>query len=304
MTGTDSTSNPVPGEAQDGGNPDRRAVLKKAGAVGIAAAWAVPAVQTLGMPGAAAQGSPAPPRETGTITGQVTNATNANPIQGATVTVDSGQSATTDAGGNYTITGVPAGNHNVTASATGFISSTQNTTVPPSGTVVLNFGLAPASSGAIRAVLSWGSSPSDLDLHVSGPVYGGSSSRFHVYYAHAAERDGTNDPYCELDVDDVTGNGPETQTITISNSEGNYVAGVYRVWVHNFSRSTFDGSGATINLFDLSTQRGSFAQSAVGDPSDDQDIWKVVEFTIADDGTMSLVTPAQTMEDGDQTFVW
>jgi uncharacterized protein YfaP (DUF2135 family) len=289
------------------GQFSRRTMLKRAGAAGVATAWAVPVVQTLGMSGAAAQGSPPPNTQTGTLTGQVTDASDASPIQGATVTVNStGQSTTTDASGNYTIANVPAGSQSVTASATGYISATQSTTVPASGTATLNFALSPAPTGTgeIRAVLSWGATPSDLDLHVSGPVSGApSSTRFHVYFGNPNVRDADNDPYCELDVDDTDGNGPETQTITISVDEGNYVAGDYHVWVHNFSGGSFAGSGATLNLFDKTTQRGSFAQDAVvGD--DSRRIWKVANFTIDDAGNMTVVTPVQAMDDGNSGSVF
>jgi uncharacterized protein YfaP (DUF2135 family) len=257
------------------------------------------------MSGAAAQGSPPPNTQTGTLTGQVTDASNAAPIAGALVTVQTtGQNATTNGTGHYTINNVPVGSHNVTASATGYLSATQSTTVPAGGTTTLNFALSPAPTGTgeIRAVLSWGAIPRDLDLHVSGPLSGGGPGRFHVYYAHSAQVDGSGDPYCQLDVDDVNGNGPETQTITISDSEGNYVAGDYHVWVHNFSGdATFEPSGATINLFDKTTQRGSFAQSAVVNPlngTDDQRIWKVVNFTIDDAGNMTVVAPVQEMDTG------
>jgi uncharacterized protein YfaP (DUF2135 family) len=261
-------------------------------------------VQSLGMSGAAANGSPQP-TGTGTLTGQVTDASNAAPIAGALVTVQgTGQSDTTDASGNYTILNVPAGSRTVTASAAGYISSTQTTTVSDGGTTTLNFALSPAPTGTgeIRAVLSWGAIPRDLDLHVSGPLASPGSGRFHVYFAHSAQVDGSGDPYCQLDVDDTNGNGPETQTITISNSEGDYVAGDYHVWVHNFSGdATFEPSGATLNLFDRFTQRGSFAQSAVVNPTngtDDQRIWKIVNFTIDDAGNMTVVAPVQAMDDG------
>jgi uncharacterized protein YfaP (DUF2135 family) len=262
-------------------------------------------VQTLGMSGAAAQGSPPPNTQTGTLTGQVTNAANGSPLAGALVTVQTtGQSATTNGTGHYTINNVPAGSHNVTASSTGYLSATQSTTVPAGGTTTLNFALSPAPTGTgeIRAVLSWGAIPRDLDLHVSGPVSGSSSARFHVYYNNRSVRDADNDPYCELDVDDVDGNGPETQTITVSVDEGNYVAGNYHVWVHNFSGGSFAGSGATLNLFDKTTQRGSFAQDAViGD--DSRRIWKVVNFTIDDAGNMTFA-PVQAMDDGSATSVF
>ena len=50
-----------------------------------------------------------------------------------------------------------------------------------------------------RVILTWGSSPSDLDSHLEGPGY-------HVFYSN---KTGKN---AELDVDDTTSYGPETVT--------------------------------------------------------------------------------------------
>ena len=65
-------------------------------------------------------GASPPPATTGSIAGVITDNSNGNPIQGATAGADSGQSDTTDATGNYTLTGVPTGSRTVTVSATGF----------------------------------------------------------------------------------------------------------------------------------------------------------------------------------------
>lgn len=303
MTEKDSGPDPLSNAVDGSGQPSRRSVIKRAG---IATVWAVPTVQTLNMVSAAAAGSPPPdPTGSGTITGQVTDASNGSPIPGATVSVDTGESDTTDGSGMYTIPNVPAGNREVTAQAVGYLSSTRSAIVTDGNTTVVNFALAPAGGGAIRAVLSWTAIPRDLDLHVSGPVSGNPGARFHVYYSNAAVRDDTGDPYCELDVDDVDGNGPETQTITVSDSEGDYVAGTYRVWVHNFSdqyddNNTFASGDISLTLFDRNSQVGSYSQSAAtGD--DSKFIWLVVQFHVDDAGNVSAVTPLQTMADGSES---
>ena len=66
---------------------------------------------------------------TGSVSGNVTNAEGGSPIQGATVSVDTGQSADTDENGDYTISGVPTGDRSVTASGAGFYSETTAATV-------------------------------------------------------------------------------------------------------------------------------------------------------------------------------
>ncbi len=85
---------------------------------------------------------------TGSITGVVTDSNGGAPIQGASVSVDSGQSATTDAGGNYTLTNVPTGSRTVSASAAGYEPVTpQSTTVTDGGTSVVNFSLTATPTG-------------------------------------------------------------------------------------------------------------------------------------------------------------
>jgi len=83
--------------------------------------------------------------------GTVTNALTAGPILGATVTAN-GYSATTDAGGHYTITDVPPGTYTVTASATGYESASQHTiTVVAGESATVNFALRVTSAVAITA---------------------------------------------------------------------------------------------------------------------------------------------------------
>lgn len=162
----------------------------------------------------------------GMIQGTVLNATNNNPISGATVQVSGGQSATTDASGNYTIT-LDAGTRAIFASMSGFYTS--NVTilrVQSSQTVTQNFSLAPefvSGSGRIRLVLSWGQTPNDLDSHLLTPGGG------HV--AYYARGDSTSSPYAVLDVDDVSGFGPETITIY------QFQTGTYKYFIHNYSGS-------------------------------------------------------------------
>ncbi len=81
---------------------------------------------------------------TGVIAGKVTNAAGKG-IRGATVTVDgTGQSATANPAGRYKIQGVPAGEHDVTASATGYVSQSQPVTVYEGQTTTVNFALPPS----------------------------------------------------------------------------------------------------------------------------------------------------------------
>jgi hypothetical protein len=81
----------------------------------------------------------------GSITGSVKN-TSGGAIAGASVGFGGG-TATTDANGNYTLTGVPVGTVQLVASASGFQSVTQSVTVSGGNTSTANFTLSAAAAG-------------------------------------------------------------------------------------------------------------------------------------------------------------
>ena len=85
------------------------------------------------------------PIPVGSIEGVVTNADDDAPISGATVSLDTGRSTTTDADGSYTITDVLTGQRSVTASAQGFESLTETVNVVDGETSALNFALTPVT---------------------------------------------------------------------------------------------------------------------------------------------------------------
>lgn len=88
------------------------------------------------------------PPATGNVSGTVTSSAGGAPIGGATVQVDSGQSATTAGNGSYTISGVPTGSRIVTASAPGFQAANQGVNVNENQTATANFSLDPAPAGS------------------------------------------------------------------------------------------------------------------------------------------------------------
>ncbi|HPG34641.1 MAG TPA: choice-of-anchor J domain-containing protein, partial [Lentimicrobium sp.] len=194
--------------------------------------------------------------EGGTLTGQVTDAFNGQPIPNAQVSV-AGLSANTDEVGNYTITGIPAGvltadfaanitsgeaplnvnfsdyssdgSHIVSCSKTGYITYVNNNVnIPPNGTLNLNISLSSAlSGGQMRFVLNWGATPEDLDSHLLTPEIEGST--YHVSYSDKGSS--TEAPYAALDHDDIDSYGPETVTIY------DFFTGTYKYFIHNFSES-------------------------------------------------------------------
>ncbi len=80
----------------------------------------------------------------GTVTGTVLDE-NGNPVSGATVTADTGQSTTTDANGNFSLD-VPMGARTLTISKDGYDATTLNATVVPGESVNLPPVTLPKSS--------------------------------------------------------------------------------------------------------------------------------------------------------------
>jgi len=170
---------------------------------------------------------------TSTLTGMVSNALNGDPVPGALVSV-AGLSATTDAGGNYTINNVPAGalvanfnadntagtaplailftdqstenSNTVTCSKAEFITyNNSQVVIPIGGSLTLNISLSPIlAAGNMRFVLNWGAEPSDIDSHLNTPDIEGQS--YHIYYND--EGSATEAPYALLDYDITSGYGP------------------------------------------------------------------------------------------------
>lgn len=87
--------------------------------------------------------TPEPGGGTGTIKGTVTDANTGARLGGVLVTTDTGQSATTNNGGKYTLNNVPEGNRTVTASRTGYVTQQQPATVVAGQTTTVNFALVP-----------------------------------------------------------------------------------------------------------------------------------------------------------------
>lgn len=99
----------------------------------------------------------------GTLTGTVSRSADGSAVAGATITV-AGTSLTTTIGstGGYTLSGVPAGNETVTASATGFQSASQTVSVSIGGTTSCVFSLAAATVSGPSSTILWNGANSYL----------------------------------------------------------------------------------------------------------------------------------------------
>lgn len=224
----------------------------------------------------------------GVISGAVRDATNNTAIAAATVELRSGAnnvtgtviaSGPTSANGLYAFPPQPAGTYTVLAAKVGYVDNAVVVTVQGANVTAPTVFLSPAGNNvAWRFVLTWGATPQDLDAHLTGPIQN-SQVRFHVYYPVQQRGSLVQSPFALLDIDVVTGLGPET--ITMSQE----VAGTYRYYVDNFSQeSPLRTSGALVKVY-----KGNALFAQYAPPPQDGSIWIVFEIA---NGTL---TPVQTI---------
>ncbi|PNR96823.1 carboxypeptidase regulatory-like domain-containing protein [Petrotoga sp. 9PWA.NaAc.5.4] len=183
---------------------------------------------------------------TGTVTGIVTDATNGQPINGATV--KSGDiSATTGADGKYTLNKVPTSNTTIQASKSGYIALSYPLSLAENEQKVVNFALSPALSAneTFRIVLTWGQDPRDLDSHLLVPTSDSNASQgYHIYYNNRGTNNSDQYPYAYLDIDDTTSFGPETVTIYRRLNQP------YKYYVHHYAGTgQLNTSSAVVSIY-------------------------------------------------------
>ncbi len=101
----------------------------------------------------------------GSVAGTVTDAATAAPIAGAGVSTSSG-STTTDAAGHYSLTGIPAGEAQVTVQAAGYATEVRHVAVTGGSTTTLDVALA--RPGNVSGVVT----NADTDVPVAGVTVG------------------------------------------------------------------------------------------------------------------------------------
>ncbi len=200
--------------------------------------------------------------------GVIRDATNNSPISGVTLKLYNGwnsmeesnaalRTLTTDNNGEFRydtielfgkIMGLPSGNYTLTASKDGYSDISYNIVIYPGAAddnPSISETMSPAmSEGYYRIILTWGSTPADLDSHLVANT--DAESKMHVYY-------GDDEPYpyyANLDTDDTDSYGPET--ITITNFEGmdDIHYAVHDYTNRNSSSSTdMSYSNATVRIF-------------------------------------------------------
>jgi uncharacterized protein YfaP (DUF2135 family) len=139
----------------------------------------------------------------------------------------------------------------------------------------------------IKIVLTWGSTPNDLDSHLTGPD--GNGGRFHVYYANRDYfQDATsgNGVSVDLDYDDTSSYGPESTTIR------NPAPGDYYFYVYDYSdggstdSTVLSHSGATVTVY----KQGQVTNGTVFrvDGSSPGTNWTVFKLTVANNGAVTV----------------
>ena len=169
------------------------------------------------------------------ITNQSTEAETTHSVE--TDSMGTGTTTVTVLDGTYNVVESPQSGWNMTASSCNG-GNTNGVTVSAGDTITCDFTNSPSTGNDLGTIrLTWGEAPLDLDSHINIP------NGHHVYYANQGSL--TASPYADLDLDDVTGFGPENITVV------RRMKGTYQYFVHNFS-NTFSpgmtGSPARVEL--------------------------------------------------------
>ncbi|MDX9811338.1 MAG: carboxypeptidase regulatory-like domain-containing protein [Bacteroidales bacterium] len=191
---------------------------------------------------------------------------------------------TTNSDGSFSINDGPTGNFYFIIICNGYFTRITQQTAIVQGTnnVTQQTLVSRPEEGDFRIVLTWGSNPSDLDTHLTGPSSTG--GRFHLCYWDQDPDEGVN-----LDVDDVTSYGPETTTLSILRN------GLYRYSVHNYSNQYSSGaieipaSPAVVEVYGYNGLINRFNAPAY---SGSGNTWRVFEMTVS--GSTATITPINT----------
>ena len=143
---------------------------------------------------------------------------------------------TSDSSGKYYTDKLTAGYYTAEVKCDDFITAYVDV-VAASGCTNQNLNITPTvAANQMRIVLTWGSSPSDLDSHLVGPTASG-SGKFHTYFS-AKTYSSNGIKYADLDRDDTDSYGPEQTTVYVKSS------GKYSYYIHDYSNRSSSNSSA------------------------------------------------------------
>jgi len=142
---------------------------------------------------------------------------------------------------------------------------------------------------AYRFTLTWGENPSDLDCHLWTPaIYG---NTYHVYFGSRGSLESA--PYAELDVDDMSGYGPENITVKQSFS------GTYTYAIHHWAGGgTITTSNAHVRVVNNQQEILSIGVPNVNSGSNWW--WHVCDI---DGGTGQLTVVNQVTQDAPHSYL-
>jgi hypothetical protein len=180
--------------------------------------------------------------------------------------------ATTDGSGQFSLAVRPTSTVLVSGRRGAFLTNATSRSVTNSPVDITPCLTLPSSNAATMR-LTWGENPRDIDSHLRTP------DGAHVFYA--AKGTLTGAPYASLDVDDVTGFGPEVTTIRRPKT------GIYRFYLHNFSGTFSPGMTASPTRVELNY----VGRTVVFTPPTGEGnalYWHLFDLRIAADCTMTL----------------
>jgi hypothetical protein len=209
----------------------------------------------------------------GTATITLKDALNGNVVTNGYVKVREGQNNKTgevvqevvnsDGNQNVHISLYP-NTYTVEIGANGYSKAYNTVTILGDVNGAYEFSITPVlSADQVRAVLTWGETPSDLDSHLVKKTDG--SQDYHIFYNN--QRPSNAD--ANLDTDDTSSYGPETVTINNVNH-----ASVYTYYVYNYSGgagSVLPNSGAKLEVYFGDQSRTFYV------PNEEGQYWKVFE---------------------------
>lgn len=223
------------------------------------------------------------------LTGQVINAITDKPVPGARVELlDRKLSTEADAEGRFRHVRVSPQPFKVRVTAPDFFPEDFDAN-PLVDKFPARYILSPAlKQGEIRVVLTWGSEPKDLDLHMYGPL--SFQQRYHV--SHKLKKQGT----VVLDVDNRNGFGPETISINKA------WAGAHEIKIHAYRDAKDADSGDPAHKRDLASSQAQLRIYIYGarepqilhvDPKAIGSVWNVGRLEVIANGKIQFVKTTQ-----------
>ena len=216
------------------------------------------------------------------VSGKIVNVENASPISGATLVFRSGKNNRSgDAvltiespDGSYNADLEP-GDYTVEVSANGYNKEYFDLYVSNTGSPIeKDFSVSRSlGSGQIRIVLEWGESPSDLDSHLVGTTGDGTTVDVSFTNKTVSNSSGV---IAQLDVDDQSGFGPET--ITLSDTSGEFTYRVHRY----FGFGSLATSGATVKVYTSDNSQPTIISVPDSVSGDWWDVFRIVNGQIVD----------------------